>query len=496
LTFPLFDNIIARKAARNTEESDFVKIAHLTFRHGLSLCSSLFFLVMLLCFSSPLLAADAGASSDTTSGQKDPVDPFRVQGYLAGKYVSRTSRISDEKIRDEDLFGELRLDIARQSSSGPEFHFFGTVRDDLSNIGDRKYFSVYEDIGNTYNSRTRGYLYEAHLDLNQPFSQFSQVRIGRQDSIRDEPVFFDGIAADVNISQKVALSLYGGAAVHLYEIDTRWGVDRLGGLGLDYFPRKGTSLSMDYLYVDDTRNLYDTLNQHDNLVSFKLGQRFTPNLKATAKIRYLNSEQRDMKLRIVGSVPEADIEMQAAYFRQSRTQNELSNEFSPYYDVIGQSNPYHSYDIRVRKLFGIHYAIDIGYFQRRLLDTQQESAFNRAYRRSYAVLDMTGLALDGLSFSVTGEQWKSGSQSFNSAGFDAGYAFRKGRRSPKVNAGSYYSLYKYDYYSSLGERTKVRTDYVKFEYPFAQHYALNGGYEFEHGLEDYHTAKLGMRYEF
>jgi len=49
---------------------------------------------------------------------------------------------------------------------------------------------------------------------------------------------------------------------------------------------------MDYLYVDDTRNLYGTLNQHDHLVSFKLGQRFTPNLKATAKIRYLNNEQR------------------------------------------------------------------------------------------------------------------------------------------------------------------------------------------------------------
>ena len=454
------------------------------------------FLITLLGSLSPLPAAEAGASSDSAAGQTGPLDPFRVQGYLAGKYVSRTSRIPDEKIRDEDLFGELRLDIAKQESTGPEFHFFGTVRDDLSNIGDRQYFSAYEDIGNTYNSRAHGYLYETHLDLNQPFSWISQIQIGRQDSIRDEPVFFDGIAADVTVSQKVNMTLYGGAAVHLYEIDARWGDDRLGGLGLDYFPWTGTWINMDYLYVDDTRNLYNTLNRHDNLVSFKLGQRFTPNLKATVKIRYLNTEQRDMKLRVVGIVPEADIEMQAAYFRQSRTQNELSNEFSPYYDVIGQSNPFHSYDIRVRKLFGIHYAIDIGYFQRKLLDTQQESSLNRAYRRSYAVLDMTGLLLDGLSFSVTGEQWKSGSQSVNSAGFDAGYAFGQGRRSPKVNAGSYYSLYKYDYYSSLGERTKVRTNYVKFDYPFAQHYALNGSYEFEHGFENYQTIKLGMRYDF
>jgi len=71
----------------------------------------------------------------------------------------------------------------------------------------------------------------------------------------------------------------------------------------------------------------------------------------------------------------------------------------------------------VRKLFGIHYAIDLGYFERTLLDSKQESAFNRAYRRSYAVLDMIDLVFDGLSFSITGEQWKSGPQSFKLSGF-------------------------------------------------------------------------------
>ncbi len=475
---------------------DLVYPINLTYRTCCLFCSGLVLFVFFTCFPSSPFAAVPGDSTAPESGQKVSVEPVIVKGYLAGKYVSKTSRIPDEKIRDEDVFGELRLDIARQKLNSTEFHFFGTVRDDLSNNHDRTSFSVYQDVGNTYNSSERGYLYEAHLDLNQPFSRFSQIRIGRQDGSRDEPVFFDGIAADIDVSQKITLSLYGGAAVHFYEIDTRWGVDRLGGLGLDYFPWTGTWINMDYLYVDDTRDLYDTLNQHDNLVSFKIGRRFTHNVKATTKIRYLNNKQRDMKLRIVGTVPQADIEMQAAYFRQSRTQNELSNEFSRYYDVIGQSNPFHSYDIKVRKLFGTHYAIDVGYFQRTLLNTQEEGAFNRAYRRSYAVLDMTGLVLDGLSLSFTGEQWKSGPQRFSSAGFDAGYAFKKGRRSPKVNIGSYYSLFKYDEFHSLGERKKVRTSYIKFGYPFLQHYSMNGSYEFEHGLEDYQTAKLGMRYEF
>lgn len=456
---------------------------------------SFFLFTPLFSFAS-LAAADTGALTDSASLQKENIDPVAIQGYLSGKYVWKKSSVSDEKIRDEDVFGELRLDLSKPQTNRYEFHFFGAGRDDLSSNHDRRTFYPFEDIGDTYRSRTQGYLYEAHLDLNQPFSRVTQLRIGRQDGAREEPVFFDGIAADVAVTKKINITLYGGAAVHFYELNTRWGDDRLGGLGLDYVPWTGAWLNMDYLYADDARNLYDTLNQHDNLLSLKIGQRFTPNLKATAKIRYLNNEQRDMKLRIVDTFPGADLEMQVAYFRQFRAQNELSNEFSPYYDVIGRSNPYYSYDVKVRKFFGVRYAVDLGYFQRALLDSGQEGPFNRPYQRTFAVFDLIDVLREGLSFSFIGEQWKAGPQRFNSTGFDAGYAFKKGKRGPKVNAGTYYSLYKYDYYSSLGERTKVRTYYAKFEYPFAQRYALNGSYEFEKGLEDYQTAKLGIRYEF
>jgi hypothetical protein len=473
-----------------------VKIARLTVRHGLSLCASPLFFVMLLCSQSPLLAADAGVSFDTSTGQKDPVDPFRVQGYLAGKYVSRTSRIPDEKIRDEDLFGELRLDIARPGSSGPEFHFFGTERDDLSNNRNRTTFSPFEDIGDTYHSPIHGYLYEAHLDLNQPVSGISQLRIGRQDGTREEPVFFDGIAADISLAHKLAMTMYGGAAVHFYELGDRWGDDTLGGAGLDYLPLAGTVISADYLYVTDKRNFFGAATQHDQLVSFKVSQLFSPNLKTTAKVRYVNGDPRDLKLRVNAAIPAADLEMNITYIRQFRTQGELSNELSPYFDVLGQSFPYQSYDIKVRKLFGRHFVADLGYFQRSLLHAQQEDAFNRAFRRTYAVVELIDQFVDRLSLSLTGEQWKAGPRRLNSTGLDASYAFKSGRRSPKLSVGSFYSLFKYDYYILLGERTNVRTYYVKVDYPFAQRFTANGSYEFERGLETYKTAKLGIRYDF
>jgi len=445
---------------------------------------------LLVLISAPLQAADSGSSADKGT------DPVLVQGYLSGKYVFRKTRVDDEKIRDEDLSTDLRIDLSKPQSNGYEFHFFGTLRDDLSSNRDRTGYSPFEDIGNAYRSRTHGYVYEAHLDLNDPFSHVTQVRIGRQDGTRDEPIFFDGISADFRVAPRISVTAYGGAAVNLYELDNRWGSDSLHGIGLDLYPASATVVNLDYLYVDDKRGIFDTTSQRDQLISLKLNQRFSPNLRTSAKLRYINGDPRDMEVRVVGTAPETGIELNAAYVRQFRVQNELSNELSPYYDVIGQSEPYQSYDVKVRTFFGTHVAVDMGYFKRALIHTELESAFNRAYTRSYAVLDITNLAVSGLSLSFTGEQWTAGHQHLTSTGYDVGYAFKAGRRSPKVSAGSYYSLYKYDYYLSLGERTNVRTYYVKGEYPFAERYSFSCGYEIEHGIETYQTAKLGLRYAF
>jgi len=403
--------------------------------------------------------------------------------------------------RDEDLFTELRVDLSKPTTNKWEFHFFGTARDVLDDHRNDHNFSPFEDVGDTYHSRIHSYLFEAHLDLNNPFWRVSQVRIGRQDGTRDEPVFFDGVATDIRVTSGINITAYGGAAVHLYELDNTWGRDTLAGIGLDVKPASATLISLDYLHTDDNRkssgNLSWESTQHNQLASLRLSHRFSPNLRMSAKGRYIDGDPRDGQVRIVATAPELGMELNASYLRQFRTQYELSNELSSYYDILGKSDPYQSYDVKARKLFGSRVAVDVGYFKRELVHPQQETALNHAYSRSYGMLDVSDLFTNGLSMAITGEQWKSGArQTYNSSGFDIGYAFKKGRRAPKVNVGAYYSLYKYDYYFSLGERVNVKTYYAKFEYPFAQRYFLSGGYEYEQGIENYQTAKLGMRYEF
>ena len=441
-------------------------------------------------------AIDTSDAYKDTSQTKNTPKIYSLQGYISTKYVFRTTHISGERVSDHDLYEQMRFDLTMPQEERYEFHFFATAREDVDGDQDSKYYFPFEDIGNTLYSSSTGYLYEAHFDMNHLFPYLTQIRVGRQASNRDEPFFFDGLAADIEASRKLNLTVYGGVAVHFYEIDHDWGTDSLSGIAIDYSPFEITSLSLDYLYVHDKRNLFSDSDQDDQLISFKVWQRFYSFLKAMTRLRYVNDEARDIKVRVVNTFIEADTELSVSYFRQLNTQKELSNEFSSYYDVLGESFPYHSFDLKVRKLFGPHYALDIGYFQRELIGSREESAFNRGYKRIFTILDMNDILYDGLSFSLIGEYWKTNEKEFNSAGLDIGYKFSNGIKGAKINGGTYYSLYKYDYYIERGERDEVQTYYVKGNFPVSRHFSANGSYEYEDSIEDYQTFKLGMRYDF
>ena len=461
---------------------------------------TLSFLFILFLFSVlfPLhLLADTTAEYASGSEQKSSDSLFNISGYLSGKYMFRTAASSGTMWRDQDAFGELRLDVTMPKENRYEFHFFGTARDDFSGTRNQTFFDPLKDIGDTYQAPYHAYLYEAHLDINNPFPYFTQIRMGRQAGTRDEQVFFDGVAADIKASSALNLTLYGGVAVHLYEIGYHWGDDTLAGAGLDYALGTSTRVSLDYLFVEDEQSPPTSstpVDLHDRMISLKLWQSIASFMKASVKYRYLNDEPRDLSVRAISSFPEADTEMYINYFRQFRTQEELSNELSLYFAVLGKSSPYQSIDVKLRKLFGTHYAADIGYFKRGLLEENAESAFDKDYNRTVVMFEIIDLRKD-FSFTLTGERWETTGRYYGSAGLDIGYAFRN-KKNASINAGTYYSLYKYDYYVEQNVRENVRTYYINGRYPLSKSISINGGYEYEAAIENYQTMKLGIRYDF
>ena len=463
-----------------------------------------FFTLFFAGLSVSLLGAGsllAGTSSQTLSlaGQSVAESQVAVDGYLSTRYVYRSTtttdaaKLTEATISDQDIFGELRFDITMPKSNLFEFHFLGTLRKDLDGNSDLTGHYPLEDIGNTYRTESHGYLYDAHLGINDLLPYLTQVRIGRQAGLRDEPVFFDGLAADIHMSSLLNFTLYGGVAARFYETDTHWGNDTLGGAGLDITPAQFTKFSLDYLTIKSA--LSTTIDHQDKMASLKLWQSIGSFLKASVKYRYLNSDPRDVSVRLVGTIAPADMELNLNYFKQFRVENVVATELSLYSNVLGQSSPYQSYDVKLRQLMGTHFAVDLGYFKRTLQEESQASAFDRDFSRAFMLFEIMDLPMDRVSFTLTGEQWSTKGRKFNSSGLDIGYRF-KNMKNASVNAGTYYSLYKYDYYNELGLRENILTYYLSGKVPLGLGVSMNGSYEFEDSLEKYQMFKLGMRYDF
>ena len=447
-------------------------------------------------FPAVLLAADAVPAPAAASPPDEP--STNVNGYFSARYAYRTSSSSaGGRISDQDFFGDLRVDITRPKRNDYEFHFLGSVRSDLDGNQEVTNFYPLETVWDTFGSRTVGKVYEAYLVANgEPAGYDTRTRVGRQAGTRDEPVYFDGVALDVG-KDKWNLTLYGGAAIHFFEVNTHWGDDALEGAGIDYRLFPSTGVSADFLAVKDKRTFTaaeDTV--HDRMVSFKLWQRFEPFTRITAKYRLLDGDPRDLSVKLVTATQATDIEASLNYFRQFRTQYELSNELSLFYDVIGQSDPYQSYDIKVRKFFADRVALDLGYYKRELLHESDESSFNKDFHRVFVDVEVLDLFLNNLSGTVLAEQWESHGRSYNALGADLSYKIKRNGKEAKVSIGTNYSLYKYDYYIEPGVRENVRTYYVSAKYPLNHGLSVNGAYEYEHSFENYQTLRLGMRYDF
>lgn len=450
----------------------------------LSICSAL---------SDPLIASAADDAAPSSSGDAATTS---IDGSLALRYSYRSAKTGTDRATDQDAFAELRLDMTQPNEGRHEFHFFGALRSDLDGNQDHTSFYPLEDIYDTYGRATVGTVYEAYYALNRPFRPLTQMRAGRQAGTRDEPVFFDGLAADLG-TDILNVTVYGGAAVHFYEVGQHWGNDTLGGAGIDFRPRDGLGLSADWLAVSDEREWDPSGGMlRDRMAAFKVRQQFDTFAQYTLKYRVLNGDPRDLSIAALAAFPAWDAETTVRYLRQFRVQDELATDLSPYTEVIGQSSPFQSVDVTVRKTIAERITLDGGYFSRTLLHPADEGPFDKEYSKMFLAADIADLFVAGLSLTMTAEQWESLSTDTHTYGIDITYRIKRHGTTARFGAGTYYSLYKYDYYTELGVRDKVRTYYIEAKYPLARAVSVDGRYEFERGIEEYQILRLGMRYAF
>jgi hypothetical protein len=437
----------------------------------------------------------------------DGLGPVRVTGDVSAGYRFQAAVGDFPTAFGNDLSQGLHLDVSFSSSDLLSAHLSADAREVLGPTQYSTTFSPLLGLSNAWATPVSGDLYEAYLDLKRSLPWLPLVRFGRQAAARDEPFFFDGVTVQLDLGSLFALTTYGGVAVHFYELDYAWGSDLLAGAGLDFYPWPATRLSVDYAYVQDTRTLFLGANQYNHLLSFRAWQRLFDVLRLSAAFRMINFAPTEVRLNASATFPDLGLDIYGTYFVQFVPLLQLSNELSGYYDVLGQALPFQSVQLKARKLLGDHFGVSASGFLRGLLGGDQAATpFNRQYGKLSLGVEVIDLPVPGLDLEVPAEMWISGANQYYSTGFSLTWRPIK-ERSLAFEAGTYFSLYKYDYGTPylatfLGEREDVQTYYLEARVPLGQHFVLEGRYELEHGSEfllgsqTFHTFRLGVRSAF
>ncbi|NOY08309.1 MAG: hypothetical protein GXP33_05670 [Spirochaetes bacterium] len=421
---------------------------------------------------------------------------WKLEGEVSNRYVFRTAHTQDTIFTDNDLFQTLHFDMTTPQKDNFGVHLLATCREDLDGGTNRTNFYPLEDIGDTGPINIIGKIYEANIDYDYLYPFLPKLIFGRQSGTRSEPVFFDGISASIDFFRYVIATLYGGAAVQFYETGWTWGKDVLGGIGIDILPYRSAKISLDYLFVENQSKLFLTSTRYNHLIDFAYRQRLFRWMKIITKVRFINFLPDSLEVRLLNSSPGIALETNLSYYLQFRTDNEPGNNLSQFYYILGPVYPFHSLNFKARSLITPHFAIELGFFIRALLDNQNENTFNHQYVRLYAFLEGIDLFTPGLSASLSAGRWISPANDYNSIGLDVSYRFKAGLFKPAISAGTYFSLFKYDYYLERGERKAAETYYLKSHVRIGKHFSFTCSYEYETSLENYNTLKTGLNYAF
>lgn len=410
-----------------------------------------------------------------------------LHGWAGTQYRLR----STDGASDQDIYQYLNVDLNndRAQVSG---HFFGRITADIDGRQDNEAYYPFASVYDTRDQSVYGNLYSAYLDLNQ-VPGVKKVRLGRQ-SMYDAPVFlhFDGVmieSREWKEAAALALGAYGGSPSRFFESDNE--NDVVYGAWVQARPWAGARVRADYAHVDDD-NLYG--EQNDDFVALSAWQQLGPYARVHAFYSRLEDQNRDLQLDAVYYNPEMDFMVMASYYELLETQKIQSIDFDPFYAALFEYYPYWQGRVIATKGIGEMFYVEGGADLRQLKDDADAGNFNHEFVRYFGTLGMRDRE-SGLAASLTGEVWDSEDQleRIESLSGDVSYAPDKNF---KISAGSYYALYKFDYYLSE-EKERVQTYYTRLRYSPTEVLSLDGSYEYEDGeYDDFQTVKLGFRYSF
>ncbi|HVY62685.1 MAG TPA: hypothetical protein VHF22_13585 [Planctomycetota bacterium] len=455
--------------------------------------TSILAIALLGLTGAPALASDA---KDAT--KDEAASGLWGAGRLDLRYVFRTAYgdSTDKRLFDQDLTQDLFVEGGKESWL--RFEASGRLHEDIDG---RPKVSLFRDIYDTYGEPVHGYLYTAFGEvLDQGLLE--RARAGRQYYGNGVEVRFDGGLVETKpLGDALALTAYGGVPAHLYESSPHedWLVG--GAAELTAIPR--TKVRADYVHVEDYRHdLADAMARDGYYRQSRLRDDYyqlavTHQLLEEVRVAGTASTFGGSSSRLTGEVflREAtyDVSSRLRYTFQAGAYRDLSIDFSPLADVLGEYEPYHELYVDLRKGFLENFTVGGGFAMRELQSDSDEGPFNHEFRRYFGLAEAHDWPWDGLLVALNADYYRS-DVADRTLQLSVDVSQKLGDF--VVAGGSGYSLFKFDEFF-LEERERVRSTFARIEWNPAKWIRPRVTYTYEDDdKETYHVLRCDLRISF
>ncbi|MBU1170676.1 MAG: hypothetical protein KKD44_14035 [Proteobacteria bacterium] len=398
------------------------------------------------------------------------------------------------------LFQSTNLTVKPESLETIYFFVSGDIYANLNRHANENEGSIMDSYDDT-----DAFLYEAYACLNNTLPSLD-IKMGRQYVTYQFSTHMDGLSTEYHFSDhKGLLYAYLGQSVDLYQFET-WTDSTQAGTGLTYLLGDKAELCMEYLYIHEKTDNSDTLitpDENFHQASFSLkGFWDTGTIGATLKT--FDNDMESARLR-ASFVPGAfeNLDITASYYYQFIDISQRASALSPFITLLGPVKPYQQVSFQIIKGFdGPNIVIAGGGDWRDLIDANTDSAFNHSFVHGYLSMEKSEFLFTDLSLTVQGDIWQSKTDTPDSANGDdrivsgGGELDYQWNEKSTLGLGSYYSLYKYDYYSDLNEKTDVYTLFTKIKYLPTDSIRLNAEYQLDIYDIHEHSVRLSTEWQF
>jgi hypothetical protein len=374
------------------------------------------------------------------------------------------------------------------------------VIEDIDSKDDDNQSDRTRTVHDTWDSSSHGYLYVCQAEIYE-LDHLNYARLGRQYVSHElTTTHLDGLNCMLDFylfDRQVKPFVYAGIPVRLYENGHYSDATEFGG-GAHIHVDRSTKLTLEHQLIREEPDLVGSYEEAGatryKQSAFAIRRSLFYNGYGYASLYMLDNSAKYINTRFSFLFDRSDLDIDISYFYQF-DEIDATPPTSAYTGLTGQIKPYHNATIDITKGLREDVWISTGIEWRALDSGEDETEFNHSYYNPYIALIIENMLMRGIHFSLQYDFWKvndhNNEDTITSIGGEIGY------RKPQtihITAGSFFSLYKYDYFNDLDEKTDVYTVYSDVRYYFQPGLYFNGRYELDiHDIHEHRfIATLGL----